>query len=89
MQPGTAAGGEGEDMVVAAVDAVHEGDEICKVAFGAEAGLFHEYLGIPAVVCGPGRMAQGHKADEYIEISQLAKCDAMLDRLLDRLEAGL
>ena len=67
----------------------HEGDEICKVAFGAEAGLFHEYLGIPAVVCGPGRMAQGHKADEYIEISQLAKCDAMLDRLLDRLEAGL
>ena len=67
----------------------HEGDEICKVAFGAEAGLFHEYLGIAAVVCGPGRMAQGHKADEYIEISQLAKCDAMLDRLLDRLEAGL
>lgn len=62
---------------------------LCKVAFGTEAGLFDADLKIPAAVCGPGHMAQGHKADEYIETSQLTACDAILDRLLDKLESGL
>ena len=60
-----------------------------KVAFGTEGGLFTEELGVPTVVCGPGSMAQGHKADEYIELDQLARCDAMMDSLLERLRAGL
>ena len=34
-------------------------------------------------------MAQGHKPDEFIAREQLARCDAMLAALLDRLEAGL
>jgi acetylornithine deacetylase len=58
-----------------------------KVAYGAEAGLFAERMGLPTVVCGPGDMAQGHQPDEWIEASQLAACDAMLGRLLDRLAA--
>jgi acetylornithine deacetylase len=33
-------------------------------------------------------MAQGHKADEYVTIEQLGRCDQMLDNLLDRLESG-
>ena len=56
-----------------------------KVAFGTEGGLFSQRLGIPTVVCGPGSMAQGHKPDEYVSREQLSLCDAMLDRLLDRL----
>ena len=60
-----------------------------KVAFGTEGGLFSERLGLPVVVCGPGSMAQGHKPDEFVEIDQIARCDVMLDRLLDRLEIGL
>ena len=53
-----------------------------KVPFGTEAGFF-DGLGIATVVCGPGSMeGQGHKPDEYIEISQLAECNAMLDRVL-------
>ncbi|QIE55877.1 acetylornithine deacetylase [Pikeienuella piscinae] len=60
-----------------------------KVAFGTEGGLFSDRLGIPAVVCGPGSMAQGHKPDEYVSREQMAKCDAMLDALLARLAAGL
>ncbi|NSY37594.1 acetylornithine deacetylase [Leisingera sp. ANG59] len=56
-----------------------------KAAFGTEAGFFDQ-LGVPTVVCGPGSMAgQGHKADEYLELSQLAACDAMMDRILDDL----
>lgn len=54
-----------------------------KVAFGTEAGYFSGHLGIPTVVCGPGSMdGQGHKPDEYIELSQLDACDAMFERLL-------
>ncbi|SEQ54087.1 acetylornithine deacetylase [Devosia sp. YR412] len=60
-----------------------------KVAFGTEAGLFSDELGIPAVICGPGHMDQGHKPDEFIALDQLAACDAMLARLLDRLENGI
>ncbi len=57
--------------------------DITKVSFGTEAGYFSKHLGIPTIVCGPGSMdAQGHKPDEYIELSQLAECDAMLERLL-------
>lgn len=60
-----------------------------KVAFGTEAGLFNDELGIPAVICGPGHMDQGHKPDEFIALDQLQACNAMLDRLLDRLQYGV
>lgn len=59
-----------------------------KVAFGTEGGLFDRRLGIPTVICGPGSMAQGHKPDEYVSLEQLARCQAMLGVLVDRLEAG-
>lgn len=60
---------------------------LCKVAFGTEGGLFSQRLGIPVLVCGPGSMEQGHKADEFIALDQLAACDRMMDRLLDRIAA--
>jgi acetylornithine deacetylase len=50
------------------------------VAFGTEAGLFQE-IGISSVICGPGSIAQAHKPDEFIEISQIAACLDMLDKL--------
>ncbi len=59
-----------------------------KVAFGTEGGLFSRDLGIPTVICGPGSMAQGHKPDEYVTEEQMDRCAAMLEALLDRLEAG-
>ena len=59
--------------------------ECIKVAFGSEGGLFSDRLGIPTVVCGPGSIDQAHKADEFVAIDQLQRCDAMLDALLDRL----
>ncbi|KAB1074648.1 acetylornithine deacetylase [Methylobacterium planeticum] len=58
-----------------------------KVAFGTEGGLFASRLGTPTLVCGPGSMDQGHRPDEFITLAQLAACDAMMDRLLDRLAA--
>jgi acetylornithine deacetylase len=75
--------------VVAFVKALTGANATIKVAFGTEGGLFTERLGIPVVVCGPGSMAQGHKPDEFVTREQLARCDAMLDALIDRLGTGL
>lgn len=49
-----------------------------KVAFGAEAGLFLRELGIPTILCGPGSIAVAHRADEYVEQSQLLASDRMI-----------
>lgn len=54
------------------------------VAYGTEGGLYAQ-AGIPAVVCGPGSMEQGHKPDEFITLTQLQDCDRMLARLTERL----
>ena len=51
-----------------------------KVSFGTEGGLFQE-SGMPAVICGPGSIAVAHKANEYIELDQVALCEAWLRRL--------
>jgi acetylornithine deacetylase len=52
-----------------------------KVAYGTEAGLF-DGIGIPTVVIGPGSIDQAHKADEFVAVVELAKCDAFLGRLV-------
>ncbi len=54
-----------------------------KVAFGTEAGLFHLHAGIPTVICGPGSIDQAHKPDEWIDLDQVARCDAFVRRLID------
>ncbi|WP_207484438.1 acetylornithine deacetylase [Arenibaculum pallidiluteum] len=76
------------DGVVTAAKSLVGQNGHSKVAFGTEAGLFQKLAGIPAVVCGPGDIAQAHKPDEFIEIDQLAKTEAMLRRLLEAAEAG-
>lgn len=59
-----------------------------KVAFGTEGGLFDARLGVPTVICGPGSMAQGHKPDEFVSVEQMGRCEAMLEALVARCEAG-
>jgi acetylornithine deacetylase len=51
-------------------------------AFGSEAGHFQD-VGISAVMCGPGDIAQAHKPDEFIAVDQLAACESFLLRLAD------
>jgi acetylornithine deacetylase len=73
---------------VAFVKSLTGANDTMKVAFGTEGGLFSRDLGTPAVVCGPGSMAQGHKPDEFVSVEQLRRCDEMLERLLARLADG-
>jgi acetylornithine deacetylase len=51
------------------------------VPYGAEAGIF-QASGISTVICGPGDIAQAHQPDEWVEISELAKCDAFIAGLI-------
>jgi acetylornithine deacetylase len=57
-----------------------------RVSYGTEGGIFQE-AGMAAIVCGPGDIAQAHTPDEWIAESELAACDAFLERLADRLAA--
>ncbi len=54
------------------------------VSFGTEAGLYQQ-AGIPAIVCGPGRIDVAHQPDEYVPVGDLEACLAMLRRLGARL----
>ncbi len=58
-----------------------------RASYGTEAGLFAR-AGMPAVICGPGHIEQAHKPDEYVELDQLAACDAYLRRLADYAAGG-
>lgn len=74
---------------VALLQSLQSGDEpVIKVAFGTEGGLFHEAFDVATLICGPGDMAQGHKADEFITQEQLARCHSFMSALIDYLEQG-
>jgi acetylornithine deacetylase len=62
-------------------------NEHAKVAFGTEGGLFQTVARIPTVVIGPGSIDQAHKADEWIALSELAKCAGFVERLVERCRA--
>jgi acetylornithine deacetylase len=69
------------DQAVRLVCALSGSNDTSKVAFTTEAGLFQR-AGIPAVVCGPGDIAQAHRPDEFITLGQVAQCEDFLRRLL-------
>lgn len=50
------------------------------ISFATEAGIF-EQSEIPAVICGPGSIAQAHQANEFIELSQMEACADFLRKL--------
>jgi acetylornithine deacetylase len=58
-------------------------NRVDTVAYGTEAGHFQR-AGIPAVICGPGSIDQAHKADEFVALSELAKCEDFLRKVVAR-----
>jgi acetylornithine deacetylase len=52
------------------------------VSYCTEAGLF-QGGGAPAIVCGPGNIAQAHTANEFLSLAELEKCLRFLGRLAD------
>jgi acetylornithine deacetylase len=66
--------------IIRMVNAFSGTDSTKTVSFASEAGYFSE-AGFETVVCGPGSMDQGHRADEFIEINELKKCLSFLERM--------
>ena len=75
--------------VISFLNGLTGNNNVEKVSFGTEGGLFSNQLNIETAICGPGSMDQGHKPNEYIEKTQIDLCDQMLENLLDKLEKGL
>ena len=61
-------------------------NETLAVSYCTEAGLFQDG-GAPAIICGPGDIAQAHTANEFVAVAELEKCLAFLARLADWAEA--
>lgn len=57
-------------------------NETEAVSYATEAGLF-QMADVPTLVCGPGDIAQAHKPDEFIELSQIAECERFMMRLAE------
>ncbi|VVC76537.1 Acetylornithine deacetylase [Aquicella siphonis] len=56
-------------------------NEIRKVAYATEAGLFQQ-AHIPVLVCGPGSIEQAHRANEFVTLDQLALCEDFLRKVV-------
>ena len=61
-------------------------NETYAVSYCTEAGIFQDG-GAPAIICGPGDIAQAHTANEFIRVEELEKCLSFLARLADWAEA--
>ncbi|MCP4851288.1 MAG: M20/M25/M40 family metallo-hydrolase [Actinomycetia bacterium] len=54
------------------------------VAFGTEAGLYADRLGVPSVIVGPGDIADAHRPNETVAPDQLERCGDVLRRTIHR-----
>jgi acetylornithine deacetylase len=52
-----------------------------KVAYGTEAGQFQQ-AGVPSIICGPGDIDQAHRADEYLSLDQLERCEDFMRKFI-------
>ncbi|MFZ1749567.1 MAG: acetylornithine deacetylase [Saprospiraceae bacterium] len=67
--------------IIPLIRSVSGNEKLGTVSYAAEAGQFSE-AGFQTVICGPGDIAQAHRANEYVAVDQLNQCLYMLDRLV-------
>ena len=72
------------DEVVALIKTISGNSRWDTVSYAAEAGQFAE-AGFQSAICGPGSIAQAHRADEFISKDQLQKGVTMIENLLKEL----
>ena len=75
-----------QSEAVALAMALTGANRTSAVSYATEAGLFED-AGYPAVICGPGDIAQAHAADEFVSIAQIEACLRFLEDLAERLRA--
>jgi len=67
--------------IIQRVQRIINDSSIRKVSYATEAGLFQQ-ANIPTLICGPGSIEQAHRANEYIELSQLTSAEDFLRKLV-------
>ena len=73
-----------DEEIVGLVKELAQNDTLDAVSYAAEAGQFKE-AGFQAMICGPGDIAQAHRADEFISKDQLNQGVTFMHRLIDKL----
>jgi acetylornithine deacetylase len=68
------------ETIVDLIKHISGNDQVSTVAYAAEAGQFSR-AGFPAVICGPGDIAQAHRANEFCAVAQLEGCMEMIEKL--------
>ncbi len=76
-----------DDDVVALVKRLSGKSKLNTVAYAAEAGQFANE-GFQTAICGPGSIAQAHRANEFIAKEELVKGMQMMEKLIDELSAN-
>lgn len=74
------------DDIVAFVQDLADNQTWDTVAYAAEAGQFAEG-GYQSIICGPGSIAQAHRADEFIDKTELVKGVKMIEKLVDKFKS--
>ena len=77
---------KGTDDIVDLVKRISGNSKLNTVAYGAEAGQFAAE-GFQAIICGPGSIAQAHRADEFIAKDELVKGMDMMSKLIAELSS--
>ena len=70
---------EHRERLARAIDGIVGRHDVLAVPFGTDASSIAE-AGIPAVVFGPGDIAQAHTKDEWIELDQIDRAAEILYR---------
>lgn len=73
-----------DQAIVALVKELADNPETDAVSYAAEAGQFQE-AGFEAMICGPGDIAQAHRANEFIHKEQLEMGVQFMHRLIHKL----
>lgn len=73
-----------DQSIVELVKHIAHNDQLDAVSYAAEAGQFAEG-GYESIICGPGSIAQAHRANEFIDKEQLVLGVNMLQALIREL----
>lgn len=76
-----------EDDIVDLIKRISGNSRWDTVSYAAEAGQFANE-GFQSAICGPGSIAQAHRADEFIAKEQLTKGVEMLEKLIKELSSN-
>ena len=72
-------------LLGAAIDAERGSHRVHSVPYGTDAATI-AWSGIPAVIFGPGDIAQAHTRDEWVDIGEVEQASAILYRLARSIE---